>query len=160
MPSAASSSSDGLRLVVGAVDAVVRDLPVAGDRVQRRLRHGVDHTGRDQVGDVPGVVVGGVLDAGGRPQRALRPGARRLERLPPAGGDRFLVALVGEPGVGDRGLAAQCGRLPGAELVQPPVDLGVDPGHEERGDRGDAGQVPLGGASAFHAGQEGLDHSP
>ena len=35
-------------------------------------------------------------------QRALWPGARCCrQRLPPIGGDRFLVALVGEPGVGD-----------------------------------------------------------
>src|SRR5437773_6053637 len=32
---------DGLRLLVAAVDAVVRDVPVAGDRVERSFGHGV-----------------------------------------------------------------------------------------------------------------------
>src|SRR5487761_485715 len=59
---------DGLRVRVAAADAVVGDVAVAGDRVQRGLGHGVDHAGGDQTGHVPGVVVGGILDAGGGPQ--------------------------------------------------------------------------------------------
>src|SRR6185437_15151040 len=55
---------DGLGACVSAVDAVVRDVAVVGDRVQRGLGHGVDHAGGNQAGNVPGVVVGGVLDAG------------------------------------------------------------------------------------------------
>ena len=158
MPSAASSSSTACDWCVGAVDAVAGDLPVVGDRVERGLGHGVDQAGCDQASDVPGVVVGRVLDAGGGPQRALRPGSGPLQRPPPSGRDGLLVTLVGEPGVGDGGLAAQRGGLRRADLVQPPVDLGVHAGHEERGHRGDAGQVPPGGASGFQAGQECLDH--
>jgi hypothetical protein len=80
---------------------------MVGDGVQRRLGHGVDHAGRDQLNDVPGVVIGRILDPGGRPQRSLRPRVVGLERLPPVGGEHPLVALVGQPGVGDRGRAAQ-----------------------------------------------------
>src|SRR5690348_15809374 len=80
---------DGLRLLVGAVDAVVRDRPVVGDRVECGLGRGVDHVGCDQPGDVPGVVVGGVLDAGGGPQRTLQPGPGAFQRLPPGGGERL-----------------------------------------------------------------------
>jgi hypothetical protein len=50
-----------LRLVVAAADAVARDLPVAGDRIERRLGHSVDHAGGDQAGHVPGALIGGVL---------------------------------------------------------------------------------------------------
>ena len=146
------------RLVVGAVDAVIRDPPVVGDRVEGGLGHGVDHVRCDQAGHVPGVLVSRVLDAGGGPQRALWPGARCCQRLPPIGGDRFLVALVGEPGVGDGGLAAQRGGPAGADLVQAPAHLGVHAGHEKRRHRGDAGQVPPGSAGTFEAGQERLDH--
>src|SRR6185437_9851080 len=48
---------DGPGVRVGAVDAVVWDVTVVGDRVQRGLGHGVDHAGGDQAGHVPGVVV-------------------------------------------------------------------------------------------------------
>ena len=125
---------------------------------ERGLGHGVDQAGCDQAGDVPGVVVGRVLDAGGGPQRTLRPGSGPLQQPPPSGRDGLLATLVGEPGLGDGGLAAQRGGLRRADLVQPTVDLGVHAGHEERRHRGDAGQVPPGGAGGFQAGQECLDH--
>ena len=41
--------------------------------------------------------------------------------------------LVGQPGVGDRRPAAQLGRRSSADLVQPRVDLGVDPAWRRRG---------------------------
>ena len=147
-----------LRLVVGAVDAVIGDLPAVGDRVQGGLGHGADHVGCDQASHVPGVLICGVLDAGGGPQRALRPGPGPLQRFPPLRGRGVLVALVGQPGVGDRGLAAHRGRPVGADLVQAPVHFGVHPGYEERGHRGDTGQVAPGGAGGFQPGQERLDH--
>jgi hypothetical protein len=40
--------------------------------------------------------------------------------------------LVGELGLGDRGLALQRQRVAGADGVQATVDFGVDPADEER----------------------------
>src|SRR5689334_5381117 len=57
-------------------------------------------------------------------------GAGLAQDPPPVRGQDFLIALVGEPGVGDGGLAAQRRRLRGADLVQPLVHLGVHPRHE------------------------------
>ena len=65
---------------------------VVGDRLQRRLRHRVDRARRDQLDDVHRVGVRRVLDAGRGPQRPLRLGARRRQRLPPVGGEHLLVA--------------------------------------------------------------------
>ena len=90
---------------VGAVDGVAADDAVVGDRVDGLLRRGVDGVRGDQFDDVPGVVVGGVLDAGGGPQRALLVRAGGLQRVPRVAGELLLVELVGQPGVGDRGLA-------------------------------------------------------
>ena len=121
-----------------ATDRVALDHAVVGDRVQGGFRHGVDGVRRDEVGDVQGVGVAGSftpVDAqSGR--WVLAPAAasafqRSLE-------DHVLVVLVGQPGVGDGGLAAQRLGLLRADLVEPLVDLGVDPGDEERRDGADA----------------------
>ena len=53
------------------------------------------------------VVVVGVLDAGGGPQRPLPAGAVGLEGRPALAGEELLVGLVGQPGVGDAGLALE-----------------------------------------------------
>ena len=89
--------------------------------------------GRGQFGHVHRVGEGRVLGAGRRPQRTLRPGAAGGQRLPARGRGLLLEQLVREPRVGERGLAAQRLRLWRAELVEPAVDLGVDPADEERG---------------------------
>src|SRR5919197_87685 len=66
-------------VIVGPDRVAVRSAMV-GLGVQRRLRHGVDRAGRDQVVDVHRVGVGRILDAGRRPQRALRASAGGQQR--------------------------------------------------------------------------------
>ena len=78
------SSSTLLASLVAAGDGVAVDVAVVGGRLERLLRHGVDDVGGDELGDVERVGVGGVLDAGGGPQRALRVGARRRRASPSA----------------------------------------------------------------------------
>ena len=107
MPTAAELVEQRLRLVAPAGHQVALDLAVVGERVERLLGHRVDGVGDDQVGDVERVGVVRVLHAGRRPQRALRVGAGVRELLPAVARDDLLVRRVGEPGVGDRRLAAQ-----------------------------------------------------
>ncbi len=64
-----------------------RYIAVVGDGVQGRLGHRVHGVLGDEVVDVHGVAVGGVLDAGRGPQRPLRPRRRPRERLPALGGE-------------------------------------------------------------------------
>ena len=126
-------------LGVGALDRVAGDDAVVGDGGDGLLGGGVDGVRGDEVDDVAGVVVLGVLDAGGRPQRSLLGGALGGQRRPPVAGEGLLVGLVGQPGVGDRGLALQRLRLGRADRLESLVDLGVHPGDEERGDGVDLG---------------------
>ena len=128
-------------LGVGAADGVAADLAVVGDRLEGLLRHRVDRPGGHQLDDVQGVVVG----------RSLTPVEAHSGRCgwAPASSSAFqravaidlLERLVGQPGVGDGRLALERLGLVGADRVEAGVDLGVDPGDEERGDRGDRGQV-------------------
>src|SRR5437899_6110162 len=64
-----------LRVVVVRPDGVSADLSVVDNSLERALGHGVDRAGRDELNDVPRVVVGRVLHAGRGPQRSLRLGA-------------------------------------------------------------------------------------
>ena len=147
-----------LRVGVVAAHRVRGDPAVVGDRAQGGLGHGVDHARRDQVGHVAGVGVGRVLDRRRGPQRPLRAGPRGRQRGPPRRGDHRLVALVGQPGVRDRGPPAQARPPRGADLVQPRVDLGVHPGDEERGHRRDRGQVTPGLPGPLQAVEERVHH--
>ncbi len=122
-------------------DLVAVDLAVVGEGVHGLLRHRVHGVGDDEVGDVHRVAVVRVLHAGRGPQRSLASGAGRLERLPALAGEELLEGVVGQPGVGDAGLAAQGERLVGADRLEPLVDLGVHAGDEERRDRVDLGEV-------------------
>ena len=121
--------------------------------------HGVDGAGGDEFGDVHGVGIGVVLDAGGGPERALRLSSESSQLLPPRAGDDFLISLVGQAGVGDSRLPLEPGGLAGRDPVEPGVDLGVHPGDEEGGDRADRGQVPAGGSGLFQAAQVGVHDS-
>ena len=56
-----------VRLVVAAGDRVAGDLAVVDRRVEGLLGHGVDGVRRDELADVEGVGVVGILDAGRRP---------------------------------------------------------------------------------------------
>ena len=142
MPTALQVGEHLRRLRVGAGDGVAADHAVVGDRVDGLLRRGVDGARRDQLDDVTGVVVGGVLDPGGGPQRSLlvRPGG--LSAAQSLAGELLLVQLVRQPGVGDRRLALERLGLGGADRVQPLVDLGVHPGDEERRHRLDLARCP------------------
>ncbi len=152
IPTASQLVEDRLRALLLAGDPVALDLAVVGEGLQRLLRHGVDRVGDDQVGDVEGVGVVGVLDPGRGPQRPLRLGAGLLELLPAVARDDLEERRVGDPRVGDRGLAAQAEGVVAAERLEPLVDLGVHPGDEERGDRLDLGQVQPGVAGLLEPG--------
>ena len=143
-------------LGVGALDRVAGDDAVVGDGGDGLLRGGVDGVRGDEVDDVAGVVVLGVLDAGGRPQRSLLGRALGGQRRPPVPGEGLLVGLVGQPGVGDRGLAPECLRFGRADRLESLVNLGVHPGDEERGDGVDLAQVVAGLGGLFQAGQVGV----
>ena len=133
---------DRLCGVRGAGDGVSRDDAVIGDGLQRLLRHRVDGVRRDQLGDVHRVGVVGVLHTGRGPQGTLYARAFVLERTEPVAlFEHLLIGGVGQPGVRDAGLAAERERFVAADLLQPGVDLGVHPRHEERGDGVDPGQV-------------------
>ena len=73
-------------------DRVAGVAAVVGDGVEGRLRHGVDHAGDDQLVDVSGVGIGGVLDPGGCPQGPLRMRAGAFERGPAIARHDALVA--------------------------------------------------------------------
>ena len=82
----------------------------------------VDRAGGDELDDVPGVVVLGVLDTGGRPQWSLFVCALWLPGLPAGSGERLLERLVGQPGVGEGGLedrrvGGDPADVPGADQV-------------------------------------------
>ena len=145
-------------VVVERPDPVAPDLAVVGHGVQGLLRHRVHGVLDDQVDDVHGVVVVGVLDAGRGPQRPLLAGARSLERGPAVAAVELLERLERQPGVGDAGLALQgrVGAGPGGGGVEALVDLGVDAGDEERRDRVDGGQVVAVLAGLLEAGDVGL----
>ena len=156
MPTALELVEHLLGLVALAGDPVALDLAVVGERVHGLLRHRVDGVGHHELGDVEGVGVVGVLHPGRRPQRPLRVGARGRELLQRSLGDHLLVRRVGQPGVGDRGLAAQGQRLVGADRLEPLVDLGVDPGDEERRHGEDPAEVEAGVAGLLEPAQVGV----
>ena len=125
------------------------------DRLQRRLGHGVDGLGPDQVVDVERVRVGRVLRRGRRPQGALDPCAPGGQGLPPGAAEPVEELPVGELRLGDRRPSPQRQGLGRADRLQPPVDLGVDPADEEAGHAGHRGQVAV---VRLEAGQVGLHH--
>ena len=94
-----------LRLGVGAGTVSPRDLAVVGDRVEGRLRHGVDRAGGDQLGRRRSCRVDGSLTPVEAHSGRCGVRAGRRQRLPAVGGEDLLVELVGQPRVGDRGLA-------------------------------------------------------
>ena len=81
--------------------------PWSATAFMRRLGHRVHGVLDHEVVDVHRVAVVGVLDAGRGPQRPLLARAVGLERLPALAGEGLLVGLVGQPGVGDAGLALE-----------------------------------------------------
>ena len=131
-----------------------RSSPWSAIALDGPLRHRVHGVGRHEVDDVHGVGEGRVLGAGRSPQRPLH--LRPPGRGPPARSDDASRSCVGQPGVGEAGLAAQRLRLRGAELVQPVVDLGVHPADKEGRHRTDLGQV-VPGRGRLQARHVGVD---
>ena len=121
----------------------------------RLLGHRRDRLPAEQLLDVERVAVARVLRRRRRPQAALRGRAAGGEPFPAIAGERVLVLLVGEPGVGDPEAALQ---VFAAELVEATVGLGVDPRDEEAGDGVDGARVAADADEALEAAQVGLDH--
>ena len=109
--------------------------------------------------DVHRVGVGLVLRRRARPQRALHLGAAGGQRLPALPAERLREQPVGELALGDGRLAAQRQRLGAADLLEAPVDLGVDAGDEEAGDAGDGSQLgAVLGGERLEPVEVGVDH--
>ena len=159
MPASASRSMTA-RLPTSSASTVRATVPWSRKSADGGVGHGVDGVGTDQGVDVGEVGVGRVLGGGRRPQRALHPGPLGGQRLPPGPGEP-----LEEQGVGQRAWAtaalprsARRSASPSASRLDPPVDLGVDPADEERGDAGHAGEVVRpGGGQGLEAGEVGLD---
>ena len=127
-------------VLVVAAHRVGGHLAVVGDGAQGGLGHGVDHAGRDQVGHVPGVGVGRILDRGRGPQRPLRPGARPPPARPTAA-RRASARSAGRPASRWRSRPGRAARpprrcrscpaarrprcRPGRRRTRPPIAIGA-----------------------------------
>ncbi len=107
----------------------------------RRGGHRVDGVGCDQSLHVEEVVVLGVFCRGGGPQRSLGAGSVSRQRAISRRGELVQEVAVGDPRVGDRGLAQERPGCLVPDGIEPVVCLGVEPGDEERGHRGHPGQI-------------------
>ena len=99
--------------------------------VDSGLGKGVDRAGSDEVVDVQGVGVGGVLGRRRRPQRPLHAGAVGRELGPPRAGELVAEQLVGELGLGDSSAATEGECFGCTDGFEAPIDFGVDPADEE-----------------------------
>ena len=95
-----------------------------------------------------------VLGAGAGPQQALGAGAGLTQGSEAGTAENFLVALIGELGVGDGDLALQLG----AFVRQQRIEGGIDPADEEARHRGDAVHRLSLLHAAFQSAQVGLRH--
>ena len=150
---ASRSASRSARRVVGGRRA--GDVAVARGGGERRQRHRVHGVRPDEAVDVHRLRVGGVLDAGRRPQRALHraPASRSAANRSPS--NTSLEREVGGAGVGEPGAARE---IAAAERLEPLVDLGVDARDEERRDRVAVERLAL-GVAALHRAEERLHHA-
>ena len=138
-----------LRKVQVLVEAAAH-LAVLAEGRERRGRNGVDRVGADELLDVVGVRIAGILGRRAGPERTLRAGAGLAQPVPARTVEELLEVLVRHLGVGDRGLAVQAlelallgGVRDGLDLVgQHLVDLGVDPADEEARHARDLAEVP------------------
>ncbi len=128
-----------------------------GDRLER---HGVHGVALHQGVDVHGVGVIRVLGAGARPERPLQARSGGCEGGPAIASERVEEVPVGHPSVCHCRLAPQLERFGGPDLLQPWVDLGVEPGYEERGDRYDPIEASTATAVVVEPGEVGLHDLP
>ena len=141
------ASATSLSTVRAAVRVVARG-------VDGRVGHGVDRVRADQLVDVERVGVLGVLRRRRRPQRTLHVGALGRQRVPALAAEDAPELLVGDPRVGDGGLALELGRA--ALLVERGVDLAVDARDEEARDGRDPVDRLAGVGAALQAADVGL----
>jgi hypothetical protein len=120
------------------------------------LGQGGDGVGADQAVDVDGVGVGGVLGRGRGPKGPLGPGSAGGQRRPTGAAEAVSEQPVGQLGLGHRRPALEGEGLAGAEVVQAPVDLGVDPADEEGGHAVHLSQVAVIGLQALQVGLDDL----
>ena len=137
---------------------------VIAEGVQGRWGNGVHRVGADQGIEVHGVGIRRILGAGGRPQRALHPGAFFLQLGETVAAEDALERLVGQLGVGDRSLAQEgidalllliVGGFFG-ELSKLLVHHAVNAADEEAGHRGDTVHRQPGGDAALQCLDVGL----
>jgi hypothetical protein len=95
------------------------------------------------------------LVLGTGPQRPLRFGADRLQRLEARARDHFLEDPVGFLGVSDRRFAHE---LRVTDHFQLWIDHAVHPADKKAGDRRDVGDWLLRLGALVQAGQPGVDH--
>ena len=121
-------------------------------------RHGVDGARRHQFLHVEQVVVGGVLGRGRCPQRLLPAGALGSQGLESPVAETLQIEPVGGSCIGDGGLAEERTGLFRVDGLQPLVDLGVEPGDEERGHREHPTGVAVVCDVILETAQVGVDH--
>ena len=80
---------------------IARHNAVTGDRAESGFGHRVDDARCDEVDDVARVGIGRILCRSRCPQRPLDVGTSGRQRLPPAGREDLLVALIGQAGIRD-----------------------------------------------------------
>src|SRR3979490_1885360 len=122
--------------------------------------------GGGQLVDIEDIAIVLVLRARARPQEPLDARALGLQFLPARARKQTLVALIGELGVGDRGLAAQIGQRRaqagivglGEALLDELVHRHVDAAYEEARHARDPARVPAPRDHILEAGEVGLDH--
>ncbi len=140
--------------------------PVLPEGVVGRGRYRIDSVATDQLLHVEHIAVFRVLRAGARPEQPLRLSARIGERFPAGTAEQFLIALIGELGVGDGGPAEQfaqtrplVGVLRFLELLRDDrVDRRVYPADEEARHTGDPGRVASALDEALESPEVGLGH--
>src|SRR5206468_8215435 len=112
------------------------------------------------------VAIGGILRARAGPQQPLRLRAPVRQGLPAPATEEFLVALVGELGVGNRDFACKGAQKTLLSWIrrglQPcrneRIDRGVNPADEETGNAGYALQVTALGTKLFEPGKVRVRH--
>ena len=82
-------------------------LAVVAECVKGGGRNGIDRIGADQFFDIQHVAIGGIFRAGAGPEEALRLAPRCARACQRGPLEDFLVALIGEFGVGDGDFALQ-----------------------------------------------------
>lgn len=141
-------------------DDVCRVFATEASKKFAGFREGVDGLGSDEVVDVQGVGVGGILRRRGCPQRSLQVSAPPGQLPPALIGERVAEHPVGDFGLGDGGLAAQGEGLRCCDGLEARVDFAVEPADEERGDTADLTEVATGAGELLEPGAVRVNDLP